>query len=196
MDVKTHPKNIMRKPGYYIINGITFYRMGVTPLLIYLVFTHQFSLFKWLLAFSFFTDAIDGYLARRYKVSSEIGARVDSVADDLTIVVAIIGIYVQNTAFLLKEIVPILVLVALYLLQNILALIKYRKTTSFHTYMAKIAAVCQGIFLVVFFFLPQPIYWLFYLTLMLTGIDLIEEILLILRLPYYRTNVKGLFWLK
>lgn len=186
----------MMKNSFYIINGITLYRMIAAPFLIYLAFTHQFGLFKWLLAFSFFTDAIDGYLARHYKMDSIIGARFDSIADDLTIIAAIIGIYVQNSAFLLKEILPILIIVALYLLQNVLALVKYRKTTSFHTYLAKIAAVCQGIFLIVFFFLPEPVHWLFYATLILTGADLVEEILLIWLLPHYRVNVKGLYWLK
>lgn len=179
-----------------IINGITLYRIIAAPILIYLAFIHQFVLFKWLLAFSFFTDAIDGSLARRYKIDSVLGARIDSVADDLTIVAAITGMYIQNSAFLLKEIVPILILAALYLLQNVLALVKYHKTTSFHTYLAKIAAVCQGIFLIVFFFLPLPVYWLFYTTLILTGADLIEEILLIWMLPHYSVNVKGLYWLK
>jgi CDP-diacylglycerol--glycerol-3-phosphate 3-phosphatidyltransferase len=186
----------MIKNSYYIINGITLYRLIAAPFLVYLAFTHQFGLFKWLLMFSFFTDATDGYLARRYQINSVFGARVDSVADDLTIVAAIIGMYIQNSAFLLNEIVPILIIVALFLLQNALALVKYRKTTSFHTYLAKIAAVCQGIFLIIFFFLPQPVHWLFYATLILTGTDLVEEILLIWLLPYYRVNVKGLYWLK
>jgi CDP-diacylglycerol--glycerol-3-phosphate 3-phosphatidyltransferase len=170
--------------------------MIAAPFLVYLAFTYQFDLFKWLLAFSFFTDAIDGYLARRYQMDSVFGARIDSVADDLTIIAAITGMYIQNSAFLLEEIVPILILAALYLLQNVMALVKYRKTTSFHTYLAKIAAICQGVFLIVFFFLPQPVYWLFYTTLILTGADLIEEMLLIWMLPHYSVNVKGLYWLK
>jgi cardiolipin synthase (CMP-forming) len=179
-----------------IINGITLYRIIAAPFLIYLAFTHQFYLFKWLLAFSFFTDAIDGSLARRYQMDSVFGARIDSVADDLTIIAAITGMCIQNSAFLLKEIVPVLILVSLYLLQNVMALVKYRKTTSFHTYLAKIAAICQGVFLIVFFFLPQPVYWLFYTTLILTAADLIEEMLLIWMLPHYTVNVKGLYWLK
>jgi hypothetical protein len=61
------------KRSYYIINGISLYRMIAVPLLIYLALTHQFGIFKWLLALGFFTDAIDGYLARRYRVSSDWG---------------------------------------------------------------------------------------------------------------------------
>jgi cardiolipin synthase len=181
---------------YYLINGISLYRMIAVPLLVYLALTHQFGIFKWLLARGFFTDAIDGYLARRYKVSSAWGAQIDSVADDLNIVAAIIGLCVFNPAFLLAERIPILILLVLYLLQNTLAFLKYRRLTSFHTYIAKIAAVLQGLFLIAFFFFPQPVYWLFTLTVVFTGTDLLEEILLILLLPRYRTNVKGWYWLK
>jgi hypothetical protein len=66
--------------------------------------------------------------------------------------------------------------------------------TSFHTYGAKLAAVCQGVFLILFFFLPQPSLFLFYLAMIVTGLELVEEIILVLIIPAWRANVKGLFW--
>jgi phosphatidylglycerophosphate synthase len=180
----------------YIINGITFYRILAAPVLVYLIFAHRFDIFKWLLLISFFTDAIDGYLARMYKITSAFGSRIDSIADDLTIIAAIIGIYVWHPTFILYEIVSVSILLVLYLVQNGLALIRYRRLTSFHTYSAKIAAIFQGVFMVAYFFLPYPVYWLFYLAVIFTVIDLLEEIALILLLPEYRTDVKGWYWLK
>jgi phosphatidylglycerophosphate synthase len=170
--------------------------MIAAPFLIYLILTHRFDIFKWLLLISFFTDAIDGYLARMYKITSAFGSRIDSIADDLTIIAAIVGIYVWHPTFIMYEIVPIAILLALYLVQNALALIRYRRLTSFHTYSAKIAAVLQGIFIVAYFFLPYPLDWLFYLAVIFTIIDLVEEIILILLIPEYRTDVKGWYWLK
>lgn len=55
----------MKKTCYYIINGITLYRLLAAPVLVLLILTHQVNVFKWLLAVSFFTDLIDGWLARR-----------------------------------------------------------------------------------------------------------------------------------
>ncbi|MGZ3776751.1 MAG: CDP-alcohol phosphatidyltransferase family protein [Mucilaginibacter sp.] len=185
-----------RTRKFYIINGITFYRMLVAPVLVYLIVAQRFDIFKWLLLLSFFTDAIDGYLARMYKITSAFGSRIDSIADDLTIIAAIVGIYVWHPAFILYEIVPVSILLALYLVQNTFALIRYRRLTSFHTYSAKIAAILQGIFMIAYFFLPYPIYWLFYLVVIFTVFDLVEEIVLILSLRIYRTNVRGLYWLK
>lgn len=180
----------------YIVNGITFYRMLVAPILVYLIVGHRFDIFKWMLLFSFFTDAIDGYLARMYKITSAFGSRIDSIADDLTIVAAIVGIYVWHPAFILYEIVPVSILLTLYLVQNTFALIRYRRLTSFHTYSAKIAAILQGVFMIAYFFLPYPVYWLFYLAVIFTMINLLDEIALILSLREYRTDVRGWYWLK
>jgi len=75
-----------------------------------------------------------------------------------------------------------------------LAIKRYGRQTSFHTYGAKLAALVQGVFLILFFFLPKPLYALFYLALIVTAGELIEEILLIFVLPKWKTDVKGLFW--
>jgi len=90
--------------------------------------------------------------------------------------------------------VLIVILLFLYLLQIVLALIRYGKISGFHTYAAKIAAVLQGAFLLLFFFLPKPVYILFYFTAIFTIIDLAEEIILVLILPRWTADVKGLYW--
>src|ERR1700739_3282342 len=126
---------------YYVINGITLYRILAAPVLLLLLLYSRYDVFKWLLAISFFTDAIDGYLARRYHAISVLRARLDSIADDLTLAMAIFGIVKLNFKFILHEWVWIAILVALFLLQTGFAFIRYHKMTAFHTYTAKVAAV-------------------------------------------------------
>jgi len=185
---------IRRSTNFYIINGLTLYRLCTAPFLIVLAVFEQFDLYKWLLLVSFLTDAVDGFFARKYKISSAFGARIDSLADDCTVLAAITGMCILRSSFFLSEIIPIAILLLLYLVQNVLALLKYKRPTSFHTYTAKVAAVSQAAFLITFFFLPYPVYWLFYLMVVLTSIDLLEEILLVMVLPDYKTNLKGLYW--
>ncbi len=186
----------MRRPiSYYMVNGISLYRMVAVPLLIWLALTGQFDLFKWLITLGFLTDAIDGYLARRFAVNSRLGALLDSIADDLNMAAAIVGLYVFDAEFFSQERIILLILVGLYLAQNVLALAKYRQLTSFHTYMAKTAAVLQGLFVISFFFTGEAQYWLFYLTAAVTATGLVEEIILILRLQHSQNDIKGLFWL-
>jgi len=184
----------MYKRSHYIVNTITLYRLAAAPLLIFLALDHQPGPFKWLLAVSFFTDAIDGYLARRYKVTSILGSRLDSIADDFTIIAAIIGLFIFKSGFIRQELILFGLLLGLYILQTGLALIRYKKITSFHTYMAKIAAVMQGIFLLLMFFLPEPPYAVFYTAAIITLLDLTEEIILVLILPRWQADVKGLYW--
>ncbi len=184
----------MSKRSYFVINAITIYRLAIAPLLVFLVLDHRPDPFKWLLAVSFFTDAIDGYLSRRYKVTSVLGSRLDSMADDVTIIAAMTGLLVFKSGFIRHELILFGVLLVLFILQTVLAMIRYRRMTSFHTYMAKTAAIMQGIFLMLIFFLPEPPYAVFYAAVIITILDLTEEIILVLRLPRWQANVKGLYW--
>lgn len=184
----------MNKWNRYIVNGITLYRIVAAPILLVLILTRQLDIFKWLLALSFFTDLIDGYLARKYKVVSILGSRLDSIGDDLTVLTAVIGLFVFKTEFAHKEFVILIMLFFLFAFQTLFALIRYRKISSFHTYLAKLAAILQGTFFILIFLLPEPLYFLFYAAAVLTGIELIEEIILVALLPRWEANVKGLFW--
>jgi CDP-diacylglycerol--glycerol-3-phosphate 3-phosphatidyltransferase len=182
------------KKAFMLVNLITFYRLTAALLLLILLARQEFGPFRCLLILSFLTDAVDGYLARRFNVLSVFGARVDSVADDLTVLVAILGIVVYRPDFLRSEWLLAAAMVLLYLAQNTAALIRYRKLTSFHTVAAKIAALLQGAFLILVFFLPEPLRWFFYLTAAATLMDLTEEILLVFLLPQWQANVKGVYW--
>lgn len=179
---------------YYVVNAITVYRLVAAPVLVVLVFTNQLEIFKWLLPVSFFTDAIDGPLARRYKVTSIAGSKLDSISDDLTVLAGITGMIVFKRDFLLEHIVPVLFLLGLFAVQVSLAFWKFGRMTSFHTYAAKLAALLQGVFLILTFFLPSPPVALFYSAIVVTGLDLLEEIIITMVIPKWQTDVKGLYW--
>lgn len=183
----------MRARVYYIVNGITLYRLLAAPLLLILIFNRQYDWFKWLLAISFFTDAVDGYLARKYKAASVLGAQLDSIADDLTVAAGIIALFLLKADFVREQYFIIIPLLVLYITQTALAFIRYGKISSFHTYLAKTAALLQGVFLVLIFF-ADPILHLFYAAALVTALDLAEEIILVLLLPRWQANVKGLYW--
>ncbi|MBK9485388.1 MAG: CDP-alcohol phosphatidyltransferase family protein [Chitinophagaceae bacterium] len=180
--------------AWYIINGITLYRIVAAPCLLILLFTGQLNMFKWLLALSFFTDLIDGFLARKFKVASVLGTRLDSIGDDLTVLVAVIGLFVLKADFIKEQKFMFIGLLVLFLIQVIYAFIRYRKMTGFHTWLAKTAALLQGIFLLLVFFTDQPFMPLFYAAAIITILQLIEEIILVHLLPQWQANVKGLYW--
>lgn len=184
----------MRKPAYYIVNGITWYRIMASLFLFLLISFNQKELFKWFLAISFFTDLIDGTLARKYKVTTESGAKIDSIGDDLTIAAAMLGVFVFDREFAEKQATIFLILLTLFVTQVVIAVIRFKRMTSFHTYAAKIAAILQEFFFILFFFLSSPPYLLFYLAAAVTGIGLAEEIMITVIIPEWKTNVKGIYW--
>src|SRR5689334_540985 len=114
-----------------IVNSITLYRLIASFALLYFIIQNNLTVFKWLLVVSFFTDAIDGFLARKFKVTSILGSKFDSIADDLTILMAIIGVFEFKPGFISHENILVFTLLGLYLVQTALALIKYKKITSF-----------------------------------------------------------------
>lgn len=184
----------MRISPRHIVNGITLYRLFSAPIMFILVLTGEMNIFKCLLAISFFTDAIDGWMARRLKVTSVWGSRLDSIGDDVTVAAGIFGMLLHKQDFLRSEIVVIIIVVSLFLIQSTAAFVRFGKLTSFHTYLAKVSAILQGSFLILVFFLPQPSYFLFYATMVLTTADLVEEILIVALLVEWRTDVRGLYW--
>lgn len=187
-------KKDTHKQAWYIINGITLYRVIAAPFLLVLLFTKQYDIFKWLLGVSFFTDLIDGYLARKFKVTSILGAKLDSIGDDLTVLVAMVALFVLKLTFIKQHIIIFIILLVLFLSETTYALIRYGKITSFHTYLAKTAALFQGVFLLFVFFTDEPNLILFYAAGIVTILELIEEIILIGLLQQWKANVKGLYW--
>jgi CDP-diacylglycerol--glycerol-3-phosphate 3-phosphatidyltransferase len=184
----------MRKAIFFIVNGITGWRIAMAPLVVFLAFDQRLELFKWFLAVSFMTDAVDGFLARKFNVTSKRGAILDSIGDDLTVGAAIVGMFVFKMDFILQQRPLLLTLTVLYVTQLCLALIRYHKMTSFHTWLAKIAAILQGIFLLLLFFLPGPVHLIFYIMASVTLLDLVEEIILVIVLRRWQADVKGLYW--
>lgn len=183
------------KTNILAINAISSYRILAAPILLLLILKNEFDTFKWLLVVSFVTDAVDGYLARRYKAVSNLGARLDSAGDDLTVIAAIIGMIKWNYPFIDNYKIWAAFLLLLLIIQVTLALIRYGKMTAFHTYISKTAAISQAAFLSSSFLIEHPSPILFYITAVITAIGLLEEIAMTILLEEYRVDIKGLYWL-
>lgn len=182
------------RTSYYVINGITGYRLLSAPFLLLLAALGAYEWFKWLVSFSFLTDAIDGPLSRKYNATSVFGARLDSAADDATVLVSILALWMIKPHFFTENWVVMVALLVLFAVQVVSALIAYGKLTSFHTYLAKAAAVAQAFFFISIFFEFDFAYALFILACAITALQLVEEIVLVGVLPEWKTDVKGLYW--
>lgn len=66
-------------------NIITFARLGLLPLLLWMLAVRRYELAFWLFVAASVGDGLDGFLARRLDQRSRLGALLDPIADKLTI---------------------------------------------------------------------------------------------------------------
>ena len=179
--------------NYNIADWFSFYRIFAAPFLILIVWSGQRELFSWLLLLSYSTDMIDGFLARKLKITSPRGSQLDSMGDQLTLIAGFIGLLRFEFEFISEQYQWILIPFTLYCIQMLIAFKKYRKATAFHTYLAKLSAVIQAAFILWLLFFG-PVYWLFYTMIIIGIVETIEEILLIFLYPQWVAGVKGYIW--
>ena len=179
--------------NYNIADWFSFYRVLAAPLLLALVYLDTRTLFTWFLMFSFTTDAIDGFLARKLKITSARGSQLDSLGDQVTLIIGVVGLFYFESTFMRAHLFLLLIIFIPYIIQMFLAFRKYGKATAFHTYLAKLSALTQGIFILYFLFF-EPINWLFYFMLVIGVLETIEEITLIFLYDKWVDGVKGLYW--
>ena len=184
---------MFRFKKYNIADWFSFYRVAAIPLLLSLLWLGNRELFTWFLLISYSTDAIDGYLARKLKITSIRGSQLDSIGDQLTFTMGLIGLLIFETAFIVTNLVLICIVFVPYLLQMAIAFLKYGKATAFHTYLAKLSAVVQAVFIIWLLFFG-PLYWLFYFMIVLGLIETLEEITLIFMYDAWVADVKGIFF--
>ena len=178
---------------FNIADWFSFYRIAAVPFLLILIFWGKREIFTWLLLISYSTDAIDGFLARKLKIPRARGSQLDSYGDQVTLVVGLIGLIVIEPDFMLENYPLILLAFVPYIFQMIIAFRKYGKATAFHTYLAKLSAVIQGVFILWLLFFG-PVYWLFYVMIVLGVLETIEEITLIYLYDKWVAGVKGIYW--
>lgn len=179
--------------NFNIADWFSFYRIFAAPILVLIIWFGERELFTWLLLVSYSTDMIDGFLARKLKITSPRGSQLDSMGDQLTLLVAFIGLLRFEFEFISEQYQWILIPFTLYFIQMLIAFKKYRKSTAFHTYLAKLSAIIQGTFILWLLFFG-PVYWLFYTMIVVGIIETIEEILLIFLYPNWVAGVKGYIW--
>ncbi|MGB4292947.1 MAG: CDP-alcohol phosphatidyltransferase family protein, partial [Bacteroidales bacterium] len=174
-------------------NIITFYRLLAFPVILFFIVVNNEKLFAIFLIINLLSDALDGYIARKFKMETEFGARLDSIADNLTYVLAFTGMFVFKLDDLMPYIVSLSVYIGLLISTVFLSLVKFKRFPSLHLYTTKINGYVQGIFMICLFTIGL-IPLLYYTVIILGIIGALESIVIQLVISEMRSNVKGLYW--
>ncbi len=73
-------------------NTITVLRILLVPLLVYLLVHGEYRRAVWVLLAAGASDALDGFLARRLNMRTELGAALDPLADKLLMVASVVAL--------------------------------------------------------------------------------------------------------
>ncbi|MEH6537211.1 MAG: CDP-alcohol phosphatidyltransferase family protein [Psychroserpens sp.] len=179
--------------NFNIADWFSFYRIAAAPFLLGLIWFDQQIIFASFLLISYSTDAIDGFLARKLKITSPRGSQLDSFGDQITLLVGLIGLFYFETDFIKTNHVVIIIAFSPYIIQMLIAYFKYSKATAFHTYLAKLSAIMQSVFILFALFF-NPDYTLFYIMVVIGLLETFEEITLIFMYPKWASDVKGIYW--
>ncbi len=176
-----------------IPNVLSFYRLLAFPFILYLGIAQQEKLFAIFLTVNLLTDVLDGLIARKFNMQTEFGARLDSIADVGTYILAIAGIFIFKAEDFAPHLYSFYIFILLLISAHILSLIKFGRFPSLHLYSWKIGGYIQGIFFIVLFFFG--FYPAFYYFMIVWGIlAFCEHIIIQLKITEMASNAKGLYW--
>lgn len=83
------------------------------------------------------SDMLDGFLARKYKITSELGAKIDSIADTIFVFVSVLKI-IPFIEISIAIYICIIIIMLIKIFNIIFGYIKYKKLTVLHSVANKI----------------------------------------------------------
>jgi len=178
-----------------IPNVLSGYRILALPVLFYAMFSNNDKLFIILLSANLISDILDGFIARRFNMQTEFGARLDSIADIGTYICAFSGMFYFHYEFIQEHTFEFSLMMALYIIPQLISLIKFRRSPSLHLYSNKITGYIQGIFIFTFFNFGNYAPY-FYFMIVFSALAYLEELICVLYLKDLRSNVKTFYHLQ
>ncbi len=174
-------------------NALSVYRIAAAPLILYSIFSGHRMLFAWLVIINLVTDALDGFIARHWKMETSIGVKFDSIGDLTTDVLTLLGLVVLEQPFVRSYILPIGLLIGFYLASQVLSLLRFHRLVSLHLYSSKLTNILLAVFFTAYFLVAYvPV--LFYTMIVVGILGAIEEIAVLCFLKEHQENVRGLYW--
>jgi cardiolipin synthase len=177
----------------YLPNALSAARIAAVPVLVALAVARHGTAFTWVLVPALLSDIADGVIARAFRLQSRLGALLDSIGDTLLLFASVYGIWVFHRAVIEDHRLAAWTLVGAWALENLAALARYGRLSSFHTYLSKVAGYLLGIFIGVLFVFGFHA-WLLYVAVAASVLGNLEELALLGLLPEWRSDVRGVAW--
>ncbi len=172
-------------------NVISLFRLTAVPVLLALAWFGYPRAFLALLVVSFASDVLDGLGARRVGLTAARGAGLDTGGDFAIYCTIPLAGWWLWPEILRREAIYFAMAIGSFLLPTAVALVKFRRPSSYHTWAVKIAALLVGGSVIVLF-AGGPA-WPFRVACPISVLAGLEEIAITLVLTKRRSNVRSLW---
>ncbi|MBN1379297.1 MAG: CDP-alcohol phosphatidyltransferase family protein [Gammaproteobacteria bacterium] len=172
-------------------NVLSFSRLLAVPILLLLAWNHNDVAFLVLLVFAIVTDGLDGYIARKYNLITEFGAKLDSwgdVAIYLTLGIAAFWLWPEAV---FAELYYFGAILGSVIFPTVVGLLKFNSLTSYHTWLVKVAAASAVVSSILL--LTGVANWPFRIAAVLTVLAALEEVTITAIVDQPRSNVKSIW---
>ncbi len=168
----------MNNPIHYIPNILSVSRIIASVL--FLFFFDNLKVFIPLYLFAGISDILDGFLARRFKVESSLGARLDSIGDTFFFIILLAYFFITQQDIMLAYIIPIIIIVVTKLSSILTGFIKFHKLTMLHTIANKATGLLMYLIPI---FLWLGIRQFVTFTVIIALMAAVEEMVLLIKSP-------------
>jgi phosphatidylglycerophosphate synthase len=122
-------------------NLFTATRLALAPAVVMAAVAGSRPWFVVLVTAALLTDAIDGYLARRLNAYSELGRKLDSVADYVTMLTGTAGIALLWPEHMRRELPWVVAGLGAFFAAQVQALVRLGRVPCYHTWTAKVGTL-------------------------------------------------------
>ncbi|MER3445605.1 MAG: CDP-alcohol phosphatidyltransferase [Candidatus Dadabacteria bacterium] len=120
---------------------ITSFRLVIAPLLLYLAWIGEHTLFLVFLGCSLLSDLTDGFVARKLNQASEFGAKLDSWSDFVTNITILVCAWWLWPNPIRREAPFIITIIAVSTVPLTFGFFKYGRLISYHAWSTKLSTV-------------------------------------------------------
>jgi len=167
----------------HVPNILSATRIALMPAVLTTAVAGSRRWFVVLLVLSLTTDALDGYLARRLHAYSELGRKLDSVADYITLFTGLAGIALLWPAIMHRELAWVAAVMVAFFGAVVYGLVRLGRAPCYHTWASKALAVACALSLV-----PLLAEWSavpFHVVVVLQVLAGVEEIAIAVLVPWH-----------
>jgi phosphatidylglycerophosphate synthase len=172
-------------------NVLSALRIALMPAVLSTALAGSRPWFLALLTIALLTDALDGFLARRWNAGSELGRKLDSAADYLTMITGIAGIALLWPDIMQRELAWVVAGLMAFFAVIVYGLVRLGRAPCYHTWASKALAVACAFSLV-----PLLAGWTalpFRVAMALLVLGGVEEILIAMLVPWHEGEVPTLW---